>query len=196
MFDLEQSITEWRKQMHAAGIMAPAQLMELENHLREEIERQIKLGATLRIAFEKSSAIIGEPVRLNSEFKKIRVPQSWQILAVLWFAACLLSLNTVCSRGVSGYALSPGSPTPFIFNSLAWFIYAAGLFGSLLLFRGSKYGVSTIRIIALLVLIACIAEIPVNHNAPAWQIWCGLCALFSAASIWLLHSSKKFKTIA
>ena len=39
MFDLEQSITNWRKQMLAAGIKSPVPLEELEIHLREEIER-------------------------------------------------------------------------------------------------------------------------------------------------------------
>jgi hypothetical protein len=41
MFNLEQSIAEWRQQMLAAGIKTPATLNELESHLREEFERQI-----------------------------------------------------------------------------------------------------------------------------------------------------------
>ena len=40
MFDLEQSIADWRRQMLAAGIKTPVPLEELESHLREEIERQ------------------------------------------------------------------------------------------------------------------------------------------------------------
>ena len=43
MFDLEKSIAEWRKQMLSAGIKTPVPLEELEIHLREEIEQQIKL---------------------------------------------------------------------------------------------------------------------------------------------------------
>jgi hypothetical protein len=39
MFELEQAITGWRRQMLAAGIKTPVPLEELEIHLRDEIER-------------------------------------------------------------------------------------------------------------------------------------------------------------
>ena len=52
MFDLEQSITEWRQQMLAAGIKTPVPLEELESHLRDDIEQQVRSGVTDKIAFE------------------------------------------------------------------------------------------------------------------------------------------------
>jgi hypothetical protein len=70
MFDLEQSITEWRKQMLAAGIKTPVPLEELEIHLREEIERQMKSGLNEKRVFEISVRQVGQPKMLNSEFKK------------------------------------------------------------------------------------------------------------------------------
>jgi hypothetical protein len=70
MFDLEQSIAEWRAQMLAAGIKAPVPLEELENHLREEIERQMKSGLSQQKAFEISLLQIGRPEILGHEFKK------------------------------------------------------------------------------------------------------------------------------
>ena len=70
MFNLEQSISEWRKQMLAAGIKTPVPLEELEIHLREEIERQTKSGLNEREAFEISIRQIGKPKTLNNEFKK------------------------------------------------------------------------------------------------------------------------------
>ena len=51
MFDLEQSIAEWRQQMLAAGIKTPVPLEELEIHLREEIERQMKSGLNEQTGF-------------------------------------------------------------------------------------------------------------------------------------------------
>ena len=39
-----KSIAEWREQMLAAGIKTPVPLEELEIHLREEIEQQMKSG--------------------------------------------------------------------------------------------------------------------------------------------------------
>ncbi len=37
MFNLEQSIAEWRQQMLAAGPKNPTPLNELESHLREDM---------------------------------------------------------------------------------------------------------------------------------------------------------------
>jgi hypothetical protein len=70
MFDLEQSISGWRKQMLAAGIKTPVPLEELEIHLREEIDRQMKSGLGEQKAFEVSASRIGQPEILGSEFKK------------------------------------------------------------------------------------------------------------------------------
>ncbi len=70
MFDLEKSIADWRKQMLAAGIKSPVPLEELESHLREEIERQMKVGLSEQTAFEISARQIGQPKMLKSEFKK------------------------------------------------------------------------------------------------------------------------------
>ena len=70
MYNLEQSIVEWRKQMLAAGIISPVLLEELENHLREEIQQQIKFGLNEHDAFELSVQRIGPPGGLKHEFQK------------------------------------------------------------------------------------------------------------------------------
>ncbi len=69
MFDLEKSIAQWRAQMLAVGIQVAA-LDELETHLREEIERQVKWGGGQGYAFETAARQIGQPNALRSEFKK------------------------------------------------------------------------------------------------------------------------------
>jgi hypothetical protein len=70
MFNLEQSITDWRQQMLAAGIKTPVPMEELESHLREEIGRQMNSGLSEQNAFEISVRRIGRPEILESEFKK------------------------------------------------------------------------------------------------------------------------------
>jgi hypothetical protein len=70
MFSLEQSITEWRKQMLAVGIKSP-ELEELESHLREEMDRQIKFEMSEQKVFEISVTQIGRPQMIKSEFNKI-----------------------------------------------------------------------------------------------------------------------------
>ena len=70
MFNLDQTIAEWRQQMLAAGIKTPTPIEELEAHLREEIERQLKSGLDEQTAFEISVQQMGQPEMLNREFKK------------------------------------------------------------------------------------------------------------------------------
>jgi hypothetical protein len=70
MFDIEQSITEWRRQMLAAGIKTPVPLDELESHLRDDVEQQTQSGLDAQQAFENSVQRIGDANKLKSEFKK------------------------------------------------------------------------------------------------------------------------------
>jgi uncharacterized membrane protein len=68
---LEQSISAWRKQMLAAGIKFPVPLEELEIHLREEIEQQVKSGVNEAAAFNSAVQKIGEVYNLQMEFRKV-----------------------------------------------------------------------------------------------------------------------------
>ncbi|HSY42624.1 MAG TPA: hypothetical protein VK811_01860, partial [Candidatus Acidoferrum sp.] len=69
MFNLEQSIMEWRQQMLATGIKTSA-LDELESHLREEIEQQVRLGVHGQRAFDTAIQKIGPARELKTEFSK------------------------------------------------------------------------------------------------------------------------------
>ena len=71
MFDLEQSIMDWRRQMLDAGIKTPVPLEELEIHLREDIERQMVSGLNEQKAFEIAVQEIGKANMLKNEFKKV-----------------------------------------------------------------------------------------------------------------------------
>jgi hypothetical protein len=96
MPDLEQSIAEWRRQMLAAGINTPAPLDELELHLREEIEQQMKLGLTEQVAFHSAIQTIGQASLLKKEFDQAGDFGGWlgdnkfvkanRILGVFWIA--------------------------------------------------------------------------------------------------------------
>lgn len=70
MFDLEQSITNWRRQMLAAGIKTPVPLEELEGHLRDDVEAQMDSGTDAQRAFAVAAHRIGPAVELKSEFQK------------------------------------------------------------------------------------------------------------------------------
>lgn len=71
MFDLDTKIMEWRKQMLASGVKPPVLLDELEGHLREEIERQVKSGVNDEAAFKSALEKIGAAGSLKVEFAKV-----------------------------------------------------------------------------------------------------------------------------
>lgn len=71
MFDLKESIAQWRRRMLAAGINTPVPLEELESHLRDEIERQTKSGRGEAEAFESAVQKIGPARAVQNEFEKV-----------------------------------------------------------------------------------------------------------------------------
>jgi hypothetical protein len=70
MFNLDTAIAEWRQQMLDAGIKASVTLEELESHLREEVEQQVRSDMDAEWAFEIAMLRIGRPNVLKDEFKK------------------------------------------------------------------------------------------------------------------------------
>jgi hypothetical protein len=73
MFDLDRAITEWRRQLGAGALQAPELLDELESHLRDDIEEQVRSGSQAQSAFAAAVARIGKAAALQSEFGKIGV---------------------------------------------------------------------------------------------------------------------------
>src|SRR5713101_7631934 len=71
MFNLDESISEWRRQMLAAGIKTTLPLKELENHLRDDVEQQMRSGLSAQQAFEAAVQGIGQAALLESEFDKV-----------------------------------------------------------------------------------------------------------------------------
>ena len=100
MFNLEQAITDWRRRMLSAGIKTPLPLLELEEHLREDVEMQLQAGVPPEQAFEIACRRIGEASSLKAEFVKAgRMSALWQPLITLTglllggFILCLSSLT-------------------------------------------------------------------------------------------------------
>jgi len=104
MFNLEQSIADWRKQMLAAGIKTPVPLEELESHLREDVENRTRSGLDAQQAFETTVQQIGQSDVLKNEFAKVGGAKGAQ---VKYFALTLagipnqyfdISMNTPSSN--------------------------------------------------------------------------------------------------
>jgi hypothetical protein len=86
MFDREKQILEWRRELMRAGVRNPEVLDELEAHLREELERQVRAGLDEQAAFETAIRIIGGAKQLQSEFAKmggVRLAFHWKLKRLL-----------------------------------------------------------------------------------------------------------------
>lgn len=62
--------------MVAAGIKSHAVLDELESHLREDVELQVRSGVAVEEAFERAVQRVGAADKLKQEFAKVSRPQA------------------------------------------------------------------------------------------------------------------------
>jgi hypothetical protein len=204
MFNLEQSIAEWRQQMLAAGIKSPVPLEELEIHLREEIEQQMKSGLNEQDAFNSTVQKIGEAGLLKMEFKKAGGLLGWlgenksawtnRILGALWLAYCSFGFFSMAASLLArqhgpDFNLDGGL---IIVRLVIAYIYLCGIIGSILLFRSIMRYRPIIRVIALLGLVGCIASM----HFRAFSIQAAIFALFNLVSIWLLRPPQNPKLTA
>ena len=82
MFNLEQSISEWRGQMLSAGVKNSDILDELESHLREDLVRRVQSGESEEQAFEGAVQGVGQASLLKHEFAKLS-GKKWEWLRKL-----------------------------------------------------------------------------------------------------------------
>jgi len=96
MFDLEAQFAQWRRQMAAGGLRTPKVLDELESHLREDVEQQVRSGANPQQAFAGAVQRMGHPTLLQGEFEKSFAPKSQgKLMAVVCFflVLCIVLLS-------------------------------------------------------------------------------------------------------
>jgi ABC-type transport system involved in cytochrome c biogenesis permease subunit len=108
MFNLEQAIAEWRRQMLAAGIKSPVPLEELESHLRQDFAALVLAGKPEPEAFQLAAARLGSPASMRIEFDKIKGGQirSVKIGWLLWLAAVIVTA-ALLARGLIAGRMNP-----------------------------------------------------------------------------------------
>lgn len=146
MFNLEQSIAVWRRQMLTAGIKNPVPLEELEIHLREEIERQMKSGMDAQQAFEITVSQIGQAKELKTEFAKDRwlksfletelIKKEWDlkwgpVLHFVIFTAVLIFFSSLVllKQGAFSEMTSLGRTSCLAAVILSYLLFNGGLLG-------------------------------------------------------------------
>jgi len=104
MFNLEQSIAEWRRQMLAAGLKTPTPLDELEVHLREDMRVLLATKEAEALAFHLAVSRLGNPDPLRTEFNKLKNPAFWPVRMGYWLyavAMLLIALSIAISKWLS-----------------------------------------------------------------------------------------------
>jgi hypothetical protein len=207
MFDLENSIADWRQQMLAAGIKTPVPLEELESHLREEIEQQMKSGLSEREIFNSAVQNIGQAGLLKTEFKKAGGFISWlgenksarinRIFGALWLAFCSWVFFGFASQFAGSLNLQSFQklrPTADLYVFvIVEIIFLRGMVASILLFCGKNKDARTIQFIAAFLIVALFVPQIIDLKKPS-ALAIALSVVFAAfnmASIWLLRSPKQ-----
>src|ERR1017187_123363 len=111
MFNLEQSIAEWRRQMLAAGIQTPVPLEELESHLREAVDQQVRAGFSDQIAFGMAVRQIGQTGDLKTEFAKAGETIYEQLKQFICAVAGIPNYQLATNMNIPNQNLEPGWAT-------------------------------------------------------------------------------------
>lgn len=205
MFNLEQSIVEWRRQMIAGGVTTPELLEELESHLREEIEQQIKSGLSESEAFKIAVQNIGHAGLLKAEFKNARSFAEWlgqdkdtrinRILGLLWLIYSAGGFILIAMTLLEFFrAPNPGMTPGLLLALLLAGIYLLGIIASIRLFAGVMRERRFIKMLALLDAIGGIvamARRPLSISPLVLTF-----TIMGLVTIWLLRPPQKPKLAA
>ena len=82
MFDLELNINSWCDYLRNSGKMAEDDVIELEDHLREQIDEFIEKGLEEDEAFLISIKRLGNVHQISEEYSKINTDTLWKHLMV------------------------------------------------------------------------------------------------------------------
>lgn len=80
MFDLEANINAWCDYLRASGKLAETDIVELENHLRDQIEELVTDGLSQEEAFLIGVKRLGNVNLISAEYSKVNTEQFWKQL--------------------------------------------------------------------------------------------------------------------
>lgn len=198
MFNLDQAIAEWRRQLTAAGIESAAVLEELENHLRDDIEAQVGSGRDEEGAFELAVRRLGPPEALRGEFVKAgHSGRPRRLFLAVFYVCCALVAVLADAWTILSFELGPAER---VFASGCLTIFALYLFGLPFSLRSRAlrpYLLGLMKILGLLVplwvLLALLTALRIAHleiGIVAEMTMWSLCAAYGLTALaWLLNSN-------
>jgi hypothetical protein len=137
MFDLEQRLRQWRREIEVTLAFSSEEIDELEDHLRFSFEANLQEGPSPEVAWNRSLGGLGSASALAPEFAKDQIMPALGRLLVSWWRPALLlflfSLTFVFSllqgwqQSSPGYNFDPWMSEPRIWGA-AWLCFATTLF--------------------------------------------------------------------
>jgi hypothetical protein len=109
MFNIDKAISDWRKQMLAAGVKNSSALDELHEHLRSDIEQQMRSGTDAESAFCEAVQRIGTPSKVRDELAKVRTRPGFALEPLFLAGLVLLVVATFCGTELVFAKLHMGS---------------------------------------------------------------------------------------
>ena len=116
MFQLDQTIQQWRADMTQNQNVTPENIDELEGHLRDEIETLMVTGLSAEESFMVSSLRLGGRDQIAGEFAKVNKGLVWRKRS-LWMLGGILismlvgSLAGLCSQTAGSAMVLSGLDT-------------------------------------------------------------------------------------
>jgi ABC-type transport system involved in cytochrome c biogenesis permease subunit len=143
MNDLEERIARWRHEMAERLGGTAETLIELEDHVREEVNRQLLAGVPVEVAFPAAVERLGQPQSLADEFARNAPVAPWLPVRLALFvliagSGYVLGILTPRLGGDLGSVLVPhiaavtvGYSITLLIGTLAACYLVARLFGAL-----------------------------------------------------------------
>lgn len=132
MFNLEQRFADWRQSLPPALRENQELLEELESHLREAFERQMKAGKSAEDSWSAALSSMGDAQNVAREFAKVHRQIWWPA----WVAALLLILCVGCVLALMFARFSAGAIRPLLATHVVFItagyvsMFAIGLLGA------------------------------------------------------------------
>lgn len=136
MFNLEQSLRQWRQEIESTLAFSSEEIDELEDHLRFSIDAKLKEGLPPENAWTRSLGGLGSASALALEFAKDKLmPALWRLLIAWRRPALLLFLFGLTfvfcvqqgwQQSQPGYVFAPWVSEPKLWGT-AWLSFAVTL---------------------------------------------------------------------
>jgi hypothetical protein len=100
MFTVENAVNNWKLQLNQRQTMTPADIEEMETHLRDEMETLQSAGLSEEEAFLVASRRIGDCDQVAGEFAKINTTVIWRN-RFFWMIGGILSAHILSAIAAS-----------------------------------------------------------------------------------------------